>query len=589
MSKQINLNGGDIVVKCLIKEGITTVYGIIGGELTRIYDAIERWGREEGINTVMVRHEQAGGHMADAWARVTGELGVCLGTAGPGVTHLVPAIAAAWADSVPMLVIGAQVARNFDDSGILQGGLDQMKLMEPITKLQISVEEPYEIPHAVKRAIKVAMSGRRAPVFLELRETALVRDASERLLKEIWEPSQYRAIYKPGANPEVIESAVKLLKDAKKPLIVSGGGLVASEGSNDLIKLSETYMIPAATTIRGIGGISIGAKTYLGSYPTANAFRTAASEADTVISIGCKWDFTVLYGAPPVWNQNQKIIQIDIDENEIGKNRPATIGVIGDAKATIIQLLKEMEENLPKEKITEWSEWNDHLQALKENDEVNRQKILKSKKLPMKPERMVIEILDNISDDSIIVVDGGDIAVFTYGQLSSYKRNPRSTISSLSMGHLGVGIPYAIAAKMAHPDKQVVLINGDGSFMFNIQELETAVRLNIPIIVCIANNSAWGMLKSYQKISMKKRYHDVDLGSINYADIAKGFGCYAEKVENPEDIKAAIQRAIESKKPAVIDVTIAFETPPAMKLIGLYKKQKGLFGPTTDKSQSVGY
>lgn len=590
MSKQnVNLNGGDIVVKGLVKEGITTVYGIIGGELTRIYDAIERWGREEGIKTVMVRHEQAGGHMADAWARVTGELGVCLGTAGPGVTHLVPAIAAAWADSVPMLVIGAQVARNFDDSGILQGGLDQMKLMEPITKLQISVEEPYEIPHAIKRAIKVAMSGRRAPVFLELRETALVRDASERLLKELWEPSQYRALYKPGANPEVIENAVELLKTAKKPILLSGGGLIASEASPDLIKLSETYMIPAATTIRGIGGISVGQKTYLGSYPTANAFRTAASEADVVISIGCKWDFTVLYGTAPVWNQNQKIIQIDIDENEIGKNRPAAIGIIGDAKATILQLLKEMEAKLPKDKITEWSEWNDYLQALKQNDEINKQKILNAKKLPMKPERMVIEVLDNIDDDSIIVIDGGDIAVFTYSQISYKKRNPRSTLSSLTMGHLGVGIPYAIGAKMARPDKQVVLINGDGSFLFNVQELETAVRLNVPIIIFIANNCAWGMLKSYQKLSMKKRFCDVDLGSIDYSAIAKGFGCYAEKVENPEDIKEALKRAIESKKPAVIDVSIAFETPPAMKLIGLYKKSKGLFGATEDKDQSVGY
>jgi len=187
MSKQnvSPLDGGDLVVKSLLKEGITKIFGLVGGELLRIYDAIERYGREEGIDTVMVRHEQAAGHMADAWARATGELGVCLGTAGPGVTHLVPAVATAWADSIPLLVIGAQIARMFDDTGILQGGLDQMKLMEPITKLQISVEEPYEIPKAIQRAIKVAMSGRRGPVFLEFRETALVRKASEEDLKNI--------------------------------------------------------------------------------------------------------------------------------------------------------------------------------------------------------------------------------------------------------------------------------------------------------------------------------------------------------------------------------------------------------------------
>ncbi|MEJ2293719.1 MAG: thiamine pyrophosphate-binding protein, partial [Candidatus Lokiarchaeota archaeon] len=170
MSKQ-EFDGGDLLVKCLLKEGITKMFGIIGGELVPIYDAIERWGREAGIDTVMVRHEQAGGHMADAWARSTGEIGVCLGTAGPGVSHLVPAVAAAKADSIPILVIGAQIARMFDDTGILQGDLNQMDLMKPITKLQISVEDPYEIPQAVQKCVKAAMSGRRGPVYLELRET----------------------------------------------------------------------------------------------------------------------------------------------------------------------------------------------------------------------------------------------------------------------------------------------------------------------------------------------------------------------------------------------------------------------------------
>lgn len=580
MSKQkLKLNGGDLLIKCLINEGVTKIFGIIGGELTRIYDAIERWGREEGnIETVMVRHEQAGGHMADAWARATGEIGVCLGTAGPGVTHLVPAIAAANMDSIPMVVIGAQIARNFDDTGILQGGLDQMKLMEPITKMQISCEETYEIPHAVKRAFKAALSGRRGPVFLELRETALVRDADEKLLDEIWPPEKYRPTVRPSGNSEAIEAAVNLLKTAKKPLIIAGGGVSASEAYDELHKLSETYMIPAATTINGLGNISVDSKTYLGSYLTANAFRTTATEADIIVSVGCKWDYTVLYGAAPIWNPNQKVIQIDIDPNEIGKNRPAEVPIVGDAKAVLSQLLEKMETDLPKENVSTWTEWNDYLQEKRKNDAAVIDKIKKSTKLPMKPERLVIEVLDFISDDSFLIVDGGDIAVFTFGLLSYKQRPPRSTFFSVTMGHLGVGVPYAIGAKMAKPERPVFLINGDGSFMFNIQELETAARLNVPIITIIANNCAWGMLKSYQKNSMKKRFCDVDFPPINYADIAKGFGCYAEKVENPEDLAPALQRAVDSGKPSVIDVDISFETPPAMKIIGLYKKNKGLFG-----------
>jgi acetolactate synthase-1/2/3 large subunit len=577
MSQQ-NLNGGDLLVKCLLKEGITKIFGLIGGELISIYDAIERWGREEGIDTVMVRHEQAGGHMADAWARATGELGVCLGTAGPGVSHLVPAVAAANADSIPMLVIGAQIARMFDNTGILQGGLDQMKLMEPITKLQISVEDPYEIPYAVQRCIKTAMSGRRGPVFLELRETALVREASEEDVKKIIDPGKYRSFHRPSGNIELIDAALEILKKAKKPVIIAGGGTIASEASADLIKLSETYKIPALTTVMGIGAISLNQKTYAGSYPLSNTFRRAASEADVVLSLGCKFDYTTLYGTAPLWNQNQKIIQVDIDPKEIGKNRPIEVGIVADVKAVLNQFLTVMEDKLPKEKVTKWSEWNDYLQDVRKNDNATIEKLLKSNKIPMKPERFVIEVLKAIPPDTLLVVDGGDIAIFTYGLISNFLRYPRSTFTSIGMGHLGVGMCYAIASKLAKPDKPAMCITGDGSFLFNVQELETAVRLNLPIIIIIANNCAWGMLKTKQKNSLNKRYCDVDFPKINYAEIAKGFGCYGEKIENPEKIESAIQRAIESKKPAVIDVSIAFESPSAGKFLGLYKKSKGLFG-----------
>ena len=576
--KSPKLDGGDLVVQALLKEGVTKIFGIVGGELLRIYDAIERYGREKGIDTIMTRHEQAAGHMADAWARATGEIGVCLGTAGPGVTHLVPAIAAAWADSIPILVIGAQIGRMYDDSGILQGNLDQINLMKPITKAQISVEDPYEIPKAMRRAFKVAMSGRRGPVFLELRETALVREANEEDLNDLWDPAQYRPIYRPIGNPDTIKEVVDLLKTSKKPLIVAGGGIHASGASSDLIKLSETYKIPTGTTINGVGSIDIRRKTYLGSYLVAAAYRQAATGADLVLSFGAKWDYSILYGAPPIWNQEQKIIQVDIDPEMIGRNRPVQLSIIGDAKAVIKQLLDEMEVSLPKEKISEWSEWNDYLVDLRKNDTQMIDKILNYSKLPMKPERMAYEILDFLTPDTQLVIDGGDISVFTFGLLSNFPRDPRTVYFPLSMGHLGTGIPYSIGAQMANPDKRVVCISGDGSFMFNVQELDTAVRLNLPIIIAIANNCAWGMIKSKQKGELKKRYCDVDFPPTNYAEIAKGFGCYSEKIEKPEEIKPALQRAVDSGKPSVLDIDIAFETPLAMQIIGHYKKSKGLYG-----------
>ncbi|MHA2007403.1 MAG: thiamine pyrophosphate-binding protein [Promethearchaeota archaeon] len=572
------LYGGDLVVKCLLEERVTKIFGIVGGELLRIFDAIERWGREQGIDTIMVRHEQAGAHMADAWARATGEIGVCLGTVGPGVTHLVPAVAAANSDSIPMLIIGAQIGRMFEDTGILQGGIDQIALMKPITKAQIQVEEPKEIPHAIQKAIKTAVSGRRGPVYLEFRETALVRLATEGDIKNILAPGKYRPLHRPHGSTEDIQKAVEVLKDAEKPLIVAGGGIIASEASDEIKILSETYMIPTSTTINGIGSIGRDKGTFLDSYLINNAYRTAASEADVVLSFGCKWDYSIFYGAPPMWNQNQKIIQIDIDINEIGKNRPIEVGIIGDCKAVIKQLLNMMEKVLPKNKITEWSEWNTYLQDLCKNQLNANLKILENKKLPMKPERLVYELFDFIPENAQIVLDGGDIVVFSYKFINLKARPPRSTFFPISMGHLGIGIPYAIGVKLAKPDKLVVCLNGDGSFLFNIQELETAVRLNIPIIIVIANNCAWGMIKSNQKKTFNKRYCDVDLPQIDYSEIARGFGCYGEKVKSPEGIKPALQRAIDSKKPAVIDVSIAFETPPPMRLLAQYKKNKGLFG-----------
>ncbi|MFX1299021.1 MAG: thiamine pyrophosphate-binding protein, partial [Promethearchaeota archaeon] len=512
---------------------VTKMFGLVGGELLRIYDAVERWAREEGIDTVMVRHEQAGGHMADAWARTTGEVGVCFGTAGPGVSHLIPAVAAAYADSIPMLVIGAQIARMFDDTGILQGGLDQMSLMKPITKLQISVEEPYEIPFAVQRSMKAAISGRRGPVFLELRETSLVREAKEEDFKKILKPEKYRPLNRSLGNPELINNALEFLKNAKRPIIIAGGGVIASEASDDLIKLSETYNIPALTTVMGIGAISCNQKTYAGSYPLSNIFRRAASEADVVLSIGCRWDYTTLYGTAPLWNQDQKVIQVDIDIKEIGKNRPVDVGIIADAKAVINQLLNVMEQKLPKEKVTEWAEWNEYLQTARENDKNIIQSLLKSNKIPMKPERFIVEVLGFIPPETELVINGGDIAIFTYGLISNFQRYPRSTFTSIGMGHLGVDICYAIAVKLAKPNKPVICITGDGSFLFNVQELETAVRLNLPIIIIIGNNCAWGMLKTNQKNNLNKRYCDVDFPPINYAKIAKSFGCYGEKIQKP--------------------------------------------------------
>jgi acetolactate synthase-1/2/3 large subunit len=573
-----NLDGGDLLIKCLLNERIKYIFGITGGELLRIYDAIYRFGRDEGINTVMVRHEQAGAHAADAYARTTGEIGVCMGTVGPGVMHLVPAVASSWADSIPLLVIGAQVGKMFDNKGIIQGCIDQVDVMKPITKMQISVENPGEIPDAVQKAFKEALSGRRGPVYLEFRETALIRRVSEDNLNKIQDPNQYRPIYRLKAKEEDIKGIVDLLKIAEKPLIVAGGGVIASEASEELIKLSTNYMIPAATTVNGIGSISRDKNTFVGSLFTVNAYRTAAANADIILSFGCKWDYTTLFGDTPFWNKNQKIIQVDIDPREIGKNKPIEIGIAADAKMVISQLLVEMENSLPKEKMTEWSEWNDYLQEYYKDDLKQNNLLINSEKIPIRPQRLVLEIYNFFPSETIYAIDGGDIMAFSHQYISYFTRYPRSYLYPTAMGHLGVGLPYAIGAKLAKPDNPVVTITGDGAFLFSAQELDTAVRLNLPIICVISNNSCWGMIKGNQEINYDKRFCDTDLPPTDFAEIAKSYGCYAERVINPGDLRGAFQRAIDSKKPSVIDVEVAHEITPSRKLFDLYKKSKGLYG-----------
>ncbi|MCK4239736.1 MAG: thiamine pyrophosphate-binding protein, partial [Candidatus Lokiarchaeota archaeon] len=226
--KEESYNGGDLFVQCLLNEGVEYIFGIVGGQLLAIYDAINRWGKDKGIDTIMTRHEQAAGHMADGYARVTGKIGVCMGTVGPGVTHLIPAVAAAYMDSIPLLVIGAQILRVENRKGVYQGDVQQIEMLRPITKFQIRVEEPNEIPGAVRACFIEALSGRQRPVFLEIRESALTGRVSKEIMEQLWSPELYRPQTKLFGDPKQIEKALELLKNAKKPFLIVGGGVMRS-------------------------------------------------------------------------------------------------------------------------------------------------------------------------------------------------------------------------------------------------------------------------------------------------------------------------------------------------------------------------
>jgi acetolactate synthase-1/2/3 large subunit len=557
--------GGDLLVECLLQEKVKYLFGIPGGQLLPMYDAIYRWGKEKGIQTILVRHEQAAAHAADAYARLTGELGVCFGTVGPGVTDMVPGVGAAWSDNIPLLVIGAQIKRVLDGKSTLQGDLDQITLMKSVTKAQFQIQTPLEILKIIPRAIRTAFSGKMGPVYVDIREEAFYGEIPLDEKYEILSPEKYRPKISVAGDPKAIDKAIEMIENAKKPLIVCGGEVNSYNASEELKKLSEKYAIPAATSATGIGGISSDTSTHLGASVISDAVLGPANNADVVISVGCKWNYIMGLGLPPLWPKEQKLIQINIDPSEIGKNRPVDIGIIGDVKTVLTQIFDKLDGVIPE---NYFSEWNISQQELKENAIKKNLKKFNSEKVPIAPERFIKEILEFFPSDTIIILDGGDTSFFAGDQIDLYKpRPPRSTLASVGMGHLGNGIPFAVGAKFAYPEKHAVVIQGDGSFLFNVQELETAIRYNLPFIVVIANNSAWGMIKSGQKIFEGKRYIDVDIPNIDYAAIAKGFGCYAETVDKPGEIKPALQRAIESGKPAILDVKINWDTPKATKTL----------------------
>lgn len=558
------INGGDVLIKCLLEENVKYMFGIPGGQFLNMYDAIYRWGKEKGIETIMFRHEQAAAHAADAWARVTNTPGMCFGTVGPGALHLVPGVGAAWSDNIPMIVVIPQVSSKWDDSFTLQGNLDQITMFKPITKYQRSIREIEKIPDAVHKCFREATSGRPRPVLLEIYEDAFAGKIEEDKLP-ILPCYKYRAFNKPAVDEESIKKSLDLLLNAKKPLILSGGGVSRAEAWDELQEFAEYLQIPVITTVMGIGTISNKSKCLIGS-TIAGAGLQAAPQADVILNLGCKFSFAMAHGQEPFWKDSQEMIQVDIDPSIIGRAKPVTLGIVGDIKQFLKQILNEVKKIERVEK----REWLENLATIRQKAIEMTMKKSSKDKSPIIPQRLVKDVLDFMDEDAILVVDGGDIACYVHEQVDFHKpRPPLSHVVAIGMGHLGTAVPYGIGAKLAKPDKQVIAISGDGAFMINIQDLETAVRLKLSnLIYVIGNNSCWGMIKSGQKLLMGKRFIDVELPDFNYAKCAEGFGCYGEVVTEPNEIIPALERAKNSGKPAVLDVKIAFDTPDATKLLG---------------------
>jgi len=561
------LTGGEILKRYLVQENVRYVFGVPGDQLYPILDAIYK---DKRIDFITMRHEAAAAHAADAWARTTGEPGVCLGTVGPGAANLVGGVYAAFADSIPMIVITAQnqAWRSYPDHGSMQG-LDQISLFKAVTKWNALVSHWSRIPELTQRAFRIATSEKPGPVHLDFPSDVLFKPGDDDEIK-IVHPSSYRPTERSVGDPPLTDQAAMMLVKAKLPLIHAGGGVLRSGASKELIELAEYLQAPVTTSMSGRSSIPEDHPLCLIPGSPGTGALVAQVEADVVLLVGGRLGDIEMWGQPPMaWGDpsQQKFIQIDISSDMIGLNRQVDIGIVGDAKSTLRVILETIKKYTPRKGERE------SLQVYKQVEKrwlEEYEKLSRSDSVPIHPLRLIREVRESFPRGAITVVDGGNTAVWCSYLNRVYEPNTYLSCVSGDSGHLGAGIPYAIAAKLAAPSKQVYCITGDGAFGFNIQELETASRLKLPVIFIVANDLAWGMIKSGQTLVYSKRYIGVDLSDIRYDKVAQAMNCYGERVVEPSEIKPALQRAVDSGLPAVLDVEIDREViPPDFELLAM--------------------
>ncbi|MEM0083244.1 MAG: thiamine pyrophosphate-binding protein [Candidatus Nezhaarchaeales archaeon] len=566
VGENVGTSGGELLVRCLLKENVRYVFGVPGAQLLPILDAIKKIGEKQGMRFINCRHEQAAASMADAYARVTGEIGVCMGTVGPGAADLVPGVYPAFADGIPLLVITAQNQSwmCYPDRGSMQA-LDQYHLLKPITKWSAIVYSGRRIPELVQRAIRIALSGRQGPVHLDIPVDVLYNEVEEGYF-DVYPPERYRAIKKPLGNLDLIREAARMLYNANMPLIHAGYGVIRARAWNELRELAEYLGAIVTTTHAGRGAIP--EDHPLALIPGSSAAFAAQNDADVVLVVGSRMGDLDFWGRPPAWAspENQKTIQIDIEAEMIALNRPVDLAILGDAKETLKVLIEEIkklgEKRDPPEKLKEYKKLQDEWLS-------EFLKLANSNEKPIHPLRVIKEVRDFYPRDAIACIDGGNTAVWAYYLHRVYE--PNTFLWAADSGHLGTGLPYAIGAKLANPDKQVYLITGDGAFGCTMQELETASRENVKITVIVMNDGSWGMIKGAQKQIFGSRYIGVDFSDVRYDKVAEAMGWLGIRVEDPNDIAPSLEKAESTKKPALLDVKVSQEahlTPPDLATLG---------------------
>ena len=529
------LNGSEIVIECLKEQGVDTVFGYPGGAILNIYDALYK--HQDEIHHVLTSHEQGAAHAADGYARATGKVGVCFATSGPGATNLVTGIATAHMDSIPLVAITCNVGLPLLGKDSFQE-IDIAGITLPITKYSFIVKDVKKLAASIRRAFKIAQSGRPGPVLVDITKdvTAAVTDFSPR------EPERIVRM-KNQFNDGDIDNAILMLKRSKRPCIVAGGGVILSEASEDLSIFAHKIQAPVACTLMGQGAMNQKDELYtgmVGMHGTKTS-NYCVTECDLLIVIGARFSDRVT-GNTANFAKDAKILQIDVDEAEVNKNIHVGAQIVGDARV----ILRKINARLDPLRHEEWFE---HVEMMRDMYPLNYDK----NKLTGP---FVVETIDRLTpDDAIIVTEVGQHQMWT-AQYYSFTK-PRTFLSSGGLGTMGYGLGAAIGAQTAFPDRVVVNIAGDGCLRMNINELATVSREDLPLIEVVINNHVLGMVRQWQTLYYGKRYSATVLrDKVDFCKVAEGFGVTAYRVTEKEEFEKVFQKALDDRKPAFIEVVI---------------------------------
>ncbi|WP_179374626.1 biosynthetic-type acetolactate synthase large subunit [Winogradskyella wichelsiae] len=540
------ISGSEAIIKCLLAEGVDILYGYPGGAIMPVYDELYKY--QDKIHHVLTRHEQGATHSAQGYARISGKVGVCIATSGPGATNLVTGIADAQIDSTPMVCITGQVGSHLLGSDAFQE-TDIVGISTPVTKWNCQITKASQIPEMLAKAFYIAKSGRPGPVLVDITKDAQFEEFDFEY-KKCKGVRSYKPV--PDTDENSLKAAAELINNAKQPLIVWGQGVILGKAEEEFKAVIEKAGIPSAWTILGASAIptahplNVGMVGMHGNY----APNVLTNQCDVLIAIGMRFDDRVT-GNLESYAKQAKVIHFDIDPAEIDKNVKTDVAVLGDSKVSLKNLLPLLNLNSHKE-------WH---KKFKDLYKIEYEKVIKNDLHPTKEGITMAEVLKEINiqtkGDAAIVSDVGQHQMIAcrYAEFNKSKSN----ITSGGLGTMGFALPAAIGAKMAAPDREVVMIAGDGGYQMTIQELGTIFQQKVPVKIVVLNNEFLGMVRQWQQLFFDKRYASTEMTNPDFVAIAKGYHIEAQKVTERKDLKAAVKEMIDCEGPYFLEVRVEKE------------------------------